>query len=626
MREHPPRARKFSFAAVRCDRAGVPVATPAELTKQIKAANDIVDVVSGYERVHAAGKLFKCICPFHDDHRPSLTLNREWQNYKCWACGAGGDVITFVEKYEKVSFKEARAILAKRAGIRLDDDSPQDDRRAQLIDLMRWAQKKYQDYYFEDPAADAARTYVGERKIAGTLVRQFGIGFSPVEGNWLAKEAGREGIDCELLVELGLLLPRDEGRGYFDRFRERVMFPVRDTQGRVIAFGGRILPSSHLAARQGKYINSPTTPLFNKSEVIYGLDMARHAGTKDGYLAVVEGYTDVMMAHHCGFQSVVATMGTALTAQHVSQLRRFAPKVVLIYDADAGGISGVDRALELFVSQDVELAVATLPNGLDPADLLSKPDGADSFRKGIESAKDALEFKLESLLSRSDGGIEGSRRMIDAVLGVMAVAPPVPSRGGQMKQELILNRLAHRLGVKQQSVWARFRELQNDRRKAEQRSSERIRTDESTESVRPSAAPDPLARQLLQLLLAEPPLTLAARLRIPAEDVRHPDARRILDELYSLAEAGEIADLDALRIRLLDRPDLIHIAMRLEEVGRTLTDRATCLDNVAAGFLDRRRKAEMSSIRGELTAAAGDDDRQIELLKKLQDRGRGLRP
>ena len=603
-------------------RPGVPVATPAEVTKQIKAANDIVDVVSGYERVQAAGKLFKCICPFHDDHRPSLTLNREWQNYKCWSCGAGGDVITFVEKYEKVSFKEARAILAKRAGIRLDDESPQDDRRTQLFDLMRWAQKKYQDYYFEDPSADVARKYVGERKIAGTLVRQFGIGFSPVEGNWLANEAGRDGVDCELLVELGLIMPRDEGRGYFDRFRERVMFPVRDTQGRVIAFGGRILPSSHLAARQGKYINSPTTPLFNKSEVIYGLDMARHAGTKDGYLAVVEGYTDVMMAHHHGFQSVVATMGTALTAQHVAQLRRFAPKVVLVYDADAGGSSGVDRALELFVSQDVELAVATLPEGLDPADLLAKPEGAEAFRNGIAKAKDALEFKLESLLARTDGGVEGARRMIDAVLGVMAVAPPVPSQGGQMKQELILNRLAHRLGVNQNSVWARFRELQNDRRKAEQRNAERIRKEETTEPVRQPSAPDPLARQLLQILLAEPKLTTGSRLRIPAEDVRHPDARRILDELYSLAESGEMADLDALRIRLIDRPDLVYIAMRLEEVGRTLTDRTTCLDNVVAGFQDRRRKAETTSIKGELTAAAGDDDRQIELLKKLQDRGR----
>lgn len=596
--------------------------TPAELTKQIKAANDIVDVVSGYERVFPAGKLFKCVCPFHDDHRPSLTLNREWQNYKCWSCGAAGDVIAFVEKHEKMNFKEARALLAKRAGIRLDDDGPQDDRKSQLFDAMRWAQGKYQNYYFEDPGADAARKYVGERKIAGKLVQQFGLGFAPVEGNWLANEANRDGIDSDMLVELGLLMVRDEGKGYFDRFRERVMFPVRDVQGRVIAFGGRILPSSHLAARQGKYINSPTTPLFNKSEVIYGLDMARHAGTKDGYLAVVEGYTDVMMAHHHGFASVVATMGTSLTAQHVAQLRRFAPKVVLVYDADAGGTSGVDRALELFVSQDVELAVAALPDGLDPADLLARPNGAEEFRTGLAMAKDALEFKLESLLKKGETGVEGTRRMIDAVLGVMAVAPSVPSRGGQMKQELILNRLAHRLGVNQNSVWSRFREFQTDRRRAEKRDENRLRNTDAPEPIRPVFAPDPLARQLLQVMLADPTLAPAARNKVAADEIKNPDARRILDELFYLVDAGEPADLDGVRVKLLDRPDLVTAAMRLEEIGRTLTDRALCLDNVVSGFRERRTRAESTSIKGELAAVAGDDDRQKELLQKLQDRSK----
>ncbi|MFO0938938.1 MAG: DNA primase [Gemmataceae bacterium] len=601
----------------------------AELTKQIKAANDIVDVVSGYVRVHPAGKLFKCICPFHDDHRPSLTLNREWQNYKCWSCGAAGDVITFVEKFEKLNFKEARAFLAKRANIRLEDESPQDDRKSILFETMRWAQQKYQQYYFESPEADAARTYVGERKIAGSLVRQFGIGFSPVEGNWLASEAARDGVDCEALAELGLLLTRDEGKGYFDRFRERVMFPVRDTQGRVVAFGGRILPSSHLAARQGKYINSPTTPLFNKSEVIYGLDMARHAGTKDGFLAVVEGYTDVMMAHHYGFTNVVATMGTSLTAQHVAQLRRFVPKVVLVYDADAGGTTGVDRALELFVSQDVELAVASLPEGLDPADLLSRENGAEEFRQGLLNAKDALEFKLESLLKKGDRGVEGSRRMIDAVLGVMAVAPPVPSQGGQMKQELILNRLAHRLGVNQSSIWSRFRELKAERRQAERNQIER--RDAATNTPTPTGntsipraaqAPDPLARQLLQILLAEPGLIAKAKARLQSDDIRNVDAQRMLDELYHLDQSGEPADLDGLRIKLIDRPDLITAAMRLLEIGRTLTDRAKCLDNIIGGFRDRRSQAEVSSIKGELSAAEGDENRQIELLRKLQDRAK----
>ncbi len=184
-------------------------------------------------------------------------------------------------------------------------------------------------------------------------------------------------------MEVGLIAVREGNRGHYDRFRDRVMFPIKDVRGQAVGFGGRIMPTNPLAARGPKYYNSAETPLFHKSELLYGLDLARHAGSA-GYLAVVEGYTDVMMAHQCGVPQVVATMGTALNARHVAQLRRYVPKVVLVYDADAGGYTGVDRALEMFVSQDVELAVATLPEGLDPCDLLVRPDGIDTFQTGTD--------------------------------------------------------------------------------------------------------------------------------------------------------------------------------------------------------------------------------------------------
>lgn len=595
------------------------MATAAELTKQIKQANDIVDVVAGYLPVTRAGKNFKCVCPFHDDHRPSLTLDREWQNYKCWACGAAGDVVTFVEKYEKVNFLEARAILARRANIRLDEESPENERKNVLYRTLSWAQQLFQREYLDGPSAGEARTYIGERQLAGPLVRQFGVGYHANETNWLLDHAHRDGIPVDDLVEVGLVKRDDANPAkLYERFRERIIFPIRDLQGRTIAFGGRILPTSYLAGRTGKYINSPESPLFTKSEVIYGLDFARHFGTKDGYLAVVEGYTDVMMAHHHGAQSVVATMGTALTAYHVGQLRRYAPKVILVYDADAGGMTGVDRALELFVGQDVELAIATLPDSLDPADLLARPDGPAEFRRCLAGAKDALEFKLDSLLKKGDTGIDGTRRMIDAVLGVMAAAPPVPSGTGQMKQELVLNRLAHRLGVNQKLVFARFRELQAERRAADRKAEERSRTFAPAAAKKSTAAPDPLARQLLQVMLAEPALAATARAKVPAECVSHPDARRLLDELYDLVDRGEPADLDSLRVKLLDRPDLIPVAMRLEEIGRTLTDRSQWLDKVAGEFAARHHRSEKTVVKSELATA--DFDRQLELLKQLTER------
>jgi DNA primase len=594
--------------------------SPADETKQIKAANDIVDVIASYlGPVHSAGKLFKAICPFHQDTRPSLQIDRHWQNYHCWACGAKGDVLTFVEKYEKVGFKEARAILARRAGIKLESEPAADDPKQQLFEVMRWAQEVYQQCYLESDKAAEARRYMGGRRLAGPTVRQFGIGFAPLDGEWLVRKARHDGHDPARLVAAGLLAARDEGQGHYDRFRDRVMFPIRDTQGRTVAFGGRILPTSPYADRGPKYYNSPDTALFHKSSVIFGLDVARHAGTKDGFLAVVEGYTDVMMAHQCGVANVVATMGTALTAGHVAQLRRYAPKVELVYDADAGGQTGVDRALELFISQDVELAVATLPDGLDPCDLLARPDGIDRFKAALAAATDVLDFKLNHLNARGDAdSVEGKRRTVDAVLAVMAMAPPVPNQAAQLKQQLMVTRLAQRVGVRQESVWARLRELQADRRRAEERGGGR-----ATAGDLPKVAgkPPAIESQLLQILLVEPDLVPDARAKVPADAVTHTGLRRLLEELYALAAAGEPADLDGLRVRLLDRTDLADAAISLQSIGRHVTDRSIYYNKIVAGFAHRRAEAERRQVKSELSAAA-DDAAQLALLRKLQDRGR----
>src|SRR5439155_10670177 len=197
-----------------------------------------------------------------------------------------------------------------------------------------------------------------------------GLGYAPATGDWLAQRAVPAGLSMDLLEKLGLVARRQEGNGYYDRFRDRIIVPIRNARSQAVGFGGRILPSSPFANRAPKYYNSCDTPLFVKSEQLYGLDQARSAATQTGYLAVVEGYTDVLMAHQLGVGQVVATMGTALNGRHVQQLRRFVPRVVLVFDADAGGSTGVDRGLQIFISQNVDLAIATLPQGLDPWDLL----------------------------------------------------------------------------------------------------------------------------------------------------------------------------------------------------------------------------------------------------------------
>jgi DNA primase len=603
--------------------------------RQIKAASDILDVVSSYIPIVSAGKEYKAVCPFHNDTRPSLQISRQYQNFRCWSCGARGDVFDFIMRMEKVEFGESLRMLADRAGIKLDTQaSPQDEARSRLLRTMRWAEQKYQQCLIDDALADAARQYLGERKLAGPTVREFGLGFAPMSGDWLVRQAEQDGVSFEILLEVGLIAARDENRGYYDRFRDRVMFPIRDVRGQTIGFGGRILPSSPYAARGPKYYNSAETPLFRKSELIYGLDLARHPGSEAGYLAVVEGYTDVMMAHQHKVANVVATMGTALTKIHVTQLQRYVPKVVLVYDADAGGMGGVDRALELFVSQDVELAVASLPEGLDPCDLLVQPGGADVFRSALKSAQDALEFKLNQMLAKETGGtVDAAQRVVDAVLSIMALAPPVPSQAGQVRQQLIVTRLAHRLGLRQETVWARLTELKAERRRAEQRAEQRtalpvpdsplggdapiVVTAGPKPPSRPISAEETLERQLIELLLAEPGLVPVAKERIPAETIRHTGIRRMVSELYALHDAGQPTDLDGLRVRMIDRPDLVQAALARQHVGLQSKDRAEKLATVLRRFAEMKVESEMRAVKEALDGVT-DDAVAKELLRRLQ--------
>jgi DNA primase len=601
--------------------------------KQVKAANDIVDVVSGYIPVVVAGKDYKAICPFHNDTRPSLQVSRQFQNFRCWSCGQTGDVFEFVMKFEKVGFGEAIRMLADRAGIKLDGSaSPQDETRSRLLRAMKWAEAKYQACLMEGDSAEDARAYLGERRLSGATVRQFGLGFAPPAGDWLVRMAEREEVPADVLTEVGLIAKRDENRGHYDRFRDRVMFPIRDARGQTVGFGGRILPSSPYAARGPKYYNSAETPLFRKSELIYGLDLARHAATAAGSLAVVEGYTDVMMAHQHGVGNVVATMGTALTLSHVLQLRRYVPKVVLVFDGDEAGETATDKALELFWSQhDIDITVTTLPDGLDPCDLLLTPDGPQIFKDRLAAAQSVLEYKLDGLFRRiPQTTAENIQQIVDRMMSVIAVAPDMLSARHQLRQESAITRIAHRLGLRQETLWARLAELKAERRRAE-RDAPRPHVVQGRPPANPAALIDmpangpklspaelALEKQLLQLLLAEPGLVGTARERVPPDTLRHTGLRRMLSELYTLHTDGQPADMDGLRVRLMDRPELFEAAQKLQDVGHKMNERGEWFGRIVSRFAEMRDESEKRVVKQALATGTADEQGQLDLLRRLQ--------
>lgn len=598
------------------------------LITQIKEANDIVDVVGSSITLRQAGSTFVALCPFHDDHNPSFRVDPKWQNYRCWACGKYGDVITFVQEFERVEFREALELLARRAGITLKKaaDSPHQRGRALMLDVVRWAEDQYHRCLLESPLAEAARRYVGERGLTGDIVRRFGLGFAPPSGDWLEQRAAAAGLSFEVLENVGLIAARAEGRGHYDRFRDRVMFPIRDARGRAVGFGGRILPTSALSERAPKYYNSADTPLFTKSEHLYGLDQARQAATATGYLAVVEGYTDVLMAHQLGVPQVVSTMGTALNASHVRHLRRFVPRVVLVFDADAAGNMGVDRALEIFAGEEMDLAVATLPEGLDPCDLLVQ-QGPAAFRAALDAAEDVLDFKLNRVLAAEGAtGIEGKRRAVDAVLGILALAPQRVGHALAVKHELMMTRIAQRLALQEETVWKRLMELRRGeeakRRRGENRPVAVSSSPRDPASQKAPAAPE--ERELLEVLLADPALVATALKEVTPQDIAHPGLRQLLEGLFSLQADGETPTLDQLRPRL-NNPRLESWALEHQEIGRKNQDRETWLRQVLAVFQQRRLLPEKVELQNQLQAAA-DHEAAVALLRQLQTRTTDLAP
>jgi DNA primase len=585
------------------------------LIQQVKQANDIVQVVGRYVALRPAGPTFLGVCPFHDDHRPSFDVDPRRQRYRCWSCSKFGDVISFVQEHERISFREALELLARWAGIPLEKqaDSPQGQSRALMLETIRWAAEQFQHCLLDDPVAEQARRYLGERGLLGETVRRFGLGYAPLAGDWLVQRAQQERVSMPMLEEVGLLARRTEGEGYYCRFRDRVMFPIRGTDGRTVGFGGRILPTSPLLPRAPKYYNSAETPLFNKSEQLYGIDQARQAAVKAGYLAVVEGYTDVLMAHQAGVPQVVATMGTALNARHVQRLLRAGVnRVVLVFDADAGGDTGVDRALDIFAGYEVDLAIAALPDGMDPCDLLVAR-GPEPFRAALAGAVDALEFKLQRALAAHAGsGVEGLRRAADAVLGIIALAPELSGQAGAIKRQLMVTRIAHRLGLSEEMVRGRLEELRARRRRVEDR-----HPPPEAAGGKKAAPAAPHERELLQVLLAEPSLVGVAGGEVSVNEIKHLGLQQLLAGLYALHSEGEPPTLDLLRARL-DRPDLAEWALMAQQVGKAHSDHARWLRQLMDEFRRLRALPAKKELHNPLHAVS-DHSAAVELLRRLQD-------
>ncbi len=483
--------------------------------QRVLDATDIVTLVGEHVSLKRKGREYVCLCPFHDDHDPSMYVVPHKQIYHCFVCGAGGNAIDFMINFHKMDFPEALRLLAERAGIALTPfrSSRRDGRthpeeelaegaaldKSDLIRINDAANRFFRTILQHAEHGKAARAMLQERRIAPEMVERFGLGAAPDRWDGLVLTLQKKGFSPAQLQAAGLAQPRRDG-GCYDVFRNRLMFPIQDQLGRVIAFGGRRLNPED----EPKYRNSQESAVFDKSATLFGLQQARQAVVDDGTIVVTEGYTDVIACHQAGFENVVATLGTALTVRHARALKRMCSTVVLLFDGDEAGQRAADRALEVFFAEPIDVKIAILPDGSDPDDLLKSDGGPERFRELLAGAIDSLAFRAQRLRARvaAAGSMSARAALVGEELerlmelGLNRVEP--------LRRSLILRNLSSVLGVDESSVLAQVRQLEKrpaGRRRSDNNGSEPVAGSESAQELRQIAEDE-----ILGCILVDPAL------------------------------------------------------------------------------------------------------------------------
>jgi DNA primase len=430
-----------------------------ELIQRVRQESDILEWVSRYVSLKKAGQNWVGLCPFHSEKTPSFTVSPGKQVYHCFGCGEGGDIIGFLMKIDGATFPQAIKLLAERLGIpvlpqRSGEPSKADQAREELYRIHRDAADHYHEILLKSPEAQRARDYLRERGISNRTIEEFSLGYAPPGWNGLQQVLIKKGWSDGSIETAGLIIAKDQPdpvrRHYYDRFRNRVIFPIFDLQKRVIGFGGRVMDDG-----LPKYLNSPETPIFSKGHHLYALEKAREAAGKSGYLVVVEGYFDAIAAHQAGIHAVAATLGTALTSNHLQRIRRFVQTVKLIFDPDDAGIRAALRTLDLIIPSSVSGEVVLLPAGEDP-DSFIKGRGAEAFIELLSRSTTLLDFAIQQGLSDpATKTIEGKLKIVDRILPVIRkVTRPV-------ERSYYLKHLAESLGLEERELVREMAQLGN---------------------------------------------------------------------------------------------------------------------------------------------------------------------
>jgi len=506
-----------------------------DLIDQVRGANDIVDIISEYVPLKKKGANYFGLCPFHAEKTPSFSVNQPKQIYHCFGCGEGGNVFTFLMNHDKLGFTEALKLLARKSGVKLPKQQ-QDKKTTELNDQLYYA-NSVADAYFRQTLnqknlSEKARTFLKQRGVDSATEETFSLGYAPDKWDGFLYFAQSKGLEPKILVTAGLVVPKSDGKGYVDRFRDRLMFPIFNISGKIVGFGGRTLNSKE----EAKYMNSPETPIYQKGKILYGLNFSKDFIRQEGKALIVEGYMDFISVFQAGINHLVASSGTAFTPDQARLLSRYTEEVFLLFDSDSAGQHAAVRSLDILFDQGFEVKIVSFPEGEDP-DSYVKQFGSEKLKELIEKAQNWIEFKTNRLGKKFSTFTIVEQEKI--IADFMETASKIKN---EVRRELFLKKLADSLQMNE-NILRKSLSRKTAPAKSQNRTSGTLPLKRTTET---------LEKEFLRILLEEENLIEKVQGKLTAEDFVTNEHREILELIFQSHQEHQSLSVSSLLDKIED--------------------------------------------------------------------------
>lgn len=584
--------------------------SPATL-EQVRAANEIVDVIGSYIPLKRAGANFVALCPFHKEKTPSFNVNPQRQIFHCFGCHKGGDVFTFVKEYENIDFPDAVRRLAERAKIPLETESGAGQQvnrhlKDSLLQIHEQITQRWQNALANEASGQAARDYLAKRGVSAEAVKLFRLGAAPDLWDDTVNWAKSKGHDLALVEQGGLILKREGAEGYYDRFRGRLMFPICDEQGRVIGFSGRVLDAE---AKTAKYVNSPETPIFTKGKVFFGLEKSKRALLDAQSAIVCEGQLDLIACYMAGVQNIVAPQGTALTSDHARILKRYVDEVVLCFDSDNAGQNAAVRSLDSLLASGLAIRVVVVPEPHDP-DSFIKESGGEAFKQLIQKAEGFFDYYLNRLCATNDLATDKGRL---EVLQQMALA--VHKTGNAMLVDKYAQKTALRLGVSPESVRTEFRKASRTKVAAP------AAAEEAADAQKP-AAPEmerPSAPEfwLLKLILLHEDMVDWVQQHLDLNWVQHSQVRAVIASRFE-AQANDVWQGIATLLAKCEPGGMHGLITEATAENRPIANAEQQLRDIMLRLRNQHIDRQLSALTHRAHQPGASEEENMEVMREQQ--------